>query len=437
MDYFFKFYDLYCKYNPLYIEDFKIFLCCPNCKSVPTIKFINTKRAFVSCKCNKNKLLNFKEIHDKFFLDYIEHKRDIIENYSCQKHDKKEFEYYCENCELNLCKDCLKNHKCDIKYLKDLKIYRNKESEIYYFLDILDESFNSFKEVISDIIYIYNRFPQFKLRQNISNILNLCKEEKNKSLSFAIHLTNKLLFDTSFLKEKNLNNLKELCLKNNKLNNEQIPILIKLNCKDLEILDLESNSFTSYLLLTVNENFTKLKILNLSSNRLYEDYNILKDKKISYHSIAKLNLSNGIFSDKTINLLSCLILSNLEHLDISSNNLSSLIFIRKINFGDKENKIRKLIASNNNYFSIDIINEYIDYLKLNYVHLEALILEQLYPTEYKEKSNLRFKIICFDEGQKTSCLIEEYEKTENESENRLNTLLDYQKRYDNDDNEEE
>ena len=33
--------------------------------------------------------------------------------------------------------------------------------------------------------------------------------------------------------------------------------------------------------------------------------------------------------------------------------------------------------------------------------------------------------------------IEEYEKAENESENRLNTLLDYQKRYDNDDNEEE
>ena len=231
--------------------------------------------------------------------------------------------------------------------------------------------------------------------------------------------------------------MKELYLKNNKLNNEKIPILIKIKCKDLEILDLESNSFTSYLLLTVNENFTKLKILNLSSNRLYEDYNILKDKKISYHSIAKLNLSNGIFSDKTINLLSCLILSNLEHLDISSNNLSSLIFIRKINFGDKENKIRKLIASNNNYFSIDIINEYIDYLKLNYVNLEALILEQLYPTEYKEKSNLRFKIICFDEGQKTSCLIEEYEKAENESENRLNTLLDYQKRYDNDDNEEE
>ena len=126
----------------------------------------------------------------------------------------------------------------------------------------------------------------------------------------------------------------------------------------------------------------------------------------------------------------------MEHLDISSNNLSSLIFIRKINFGDKENKIRKLIASNNNYFSFDIINEYIDYLKLNYVNLEQLILEEEYPTEYKEKSNLRFKIICFDEGQKTSCLIEEYEKTENESENRLNTLLDYQKRYDNDDNDD-
>ena len=403
-------------------------------ENVPIIKFINTKSALVSCKCCKNQLLNYEEISDKFFLDIKNHEHDFKENFVCQKHHKKVFKYYCEKCELNLCEDCLKNHKCHIKYLKDLKIYASKESKINGFLKDLDESFNAFKKVISNIILLYDYFPHFNLRQNISNILNF---KKDKIKSFILNLANKLLCDTSFLTKKDLNNLKELCLKNNKLNNEQISILTKLNCKNLEILDLESNSFTSYLLLTINENFTKLKILNLSTNRLYEDYNILKDKKIPYHSIIKLYLSNGIFSDKTINLLSCLILSNLEHLDISSNNLSSLIFIRKINFGDKENKIRKLIASNNNYFSIDIINEYIDYLKLNYVNLEALILEQLYPTEYKEKSNLRFKIICFDEGQKTSCLIEEYEKAENESENRLNTLLDYQKRYDNDDNEEE
>ena len=107
-------------------------------ENVPIIKFINTKSALVSCKCCKNQLLNYEEISDKFFLDIKNHEYDFKENFVCQKHHKKVFKYYCEKCELNLDEDGLKNHKCHIKYLKDLKIYASKESEINGFLKDLD-----------------------------------------------------------------------------------------------------------------------------------------------------------------------------------------------------------------------------------------------------------------------------------------------------------
>jgi hypothetical protein len=233
--------------------------------------------------------------------------------------------------------------------------------------------------------------------------------------------------------KKDLKNLKELNLKDNKLKNEQIHILKKLNCSDLETLNLESNFFTSYLLFTIIEKFTKLKEVNFSSNRLYEDYNILNNKIISYSSIKKLILSNGVFSDDTIDLLFHLEFSNLEYLDLSSNILSSLSFLLKINFGKEKNKIKKLIALNNDFYPINAINEYIDYLISNYACLELLILEDEYPTEYKEKNNLKlpFKIICFDDRKNCTYLIDEYEKYQIESDIRLNTLLDYQLYYDN------
>ena len=418
---------------------FNPFLFCKTCKKIPIINFFNTKKAFISCKCNKNKRITYEEILSNYFLDYLNFQcsDDFRENYKCHKHGFWfKLEFYCENCKLNLCKECRLNHICHIKYMRALKISDKNISEIHKFLDNLDESNNALKKIIHFLLNKYEEYPNYDIKKNINSILNLCKNRGFGS-SNILNLSNKNIIALAFLMKKDLQNLKELCLKKNKLNNAQIILMKKLNCYDLEKLNLESNSFTSYSLLTVIENFKKLKEVNFSSNRLYEDYNIIKVKIIPYHSILKLNLSNGIFSNDTIDLLSCLKFTNLEHLNLSFNNLSSLIFIRKIDFGDKENKIKKLIAVNDEYFSIDIINEYIDYLKLNYANLEQLILEEEYPIEYKEKNNLPFKIICFDEGQKTSCLIEEYEKAENESENRLNTLLDYQKRYDNDDNEEE
>lgn len=402
------------------------FLFCSVCKNIPNIKFFNTEKAFVSCNCNKDKQMTYEEILDKYFFYFFDYNyfHYFRENYFCQKH-MSSFEFYCDNCKLHICQSCRVNHICHIKYFKALKISDKKKSEIHKLLDDLDKSNNALKKIIDFLLITIEKYPNYDIKKNINSLLDLCKKKEDSESTYILNLSNKDLIALKFLMKKDLNNLKELCLKNNKLNNDQIILLKKLNCYDLEKLNLESNFFKSYSLFTVIENFTKLKEVNFSSNRLYEDYYTFKDKIIPYHSILKLKLSNGIFSDDTIDLLFCLRFTNLEHLDLSSNNLSSLIFIRKINFGDKENKIKKLIAVNNKYISNDIINANIDYLKLNYVNLEVFLLEEEYPIEYKEKNNLPFKIICFDGGQTSSSLIDEYEKVENG--NRLNTLSDFQK----------
>ena len=411
-------------------EEKILFLFCNNCKLIPLIKFDNLENASLSCNCcQQNQQMTYEEIFVKFFSN-IKQNNIIIDYFVCNIHNDI-FKFYCENCGLNLCEKCQEEHGCPLRFKINLKIFNPKLFEVDEFLTNLDETFISLKKVISFLFKQYQKYPHYNIRQNIISMLNLFLFDniKNESASFEIlNLSNKQLIHITFLVKKDLTNLKELNLRDNKLNNEQIPILKKLNCSNLEILNLESNFFTSYSLFTSIEKFTKLKEVNFSSNRLYEDCNILKNKIISYSSIVKLNLSNGVFSEDTINLLFHLKFLNLEYLDLSSNNLSSLSFLLKINFGKEENKIKKLIALNNDFFPINAINEYIDYLISNYANLELLILEEEYPIEYIEKNNLKllFKIICYDENKNCSYLIDEYEKNQIEIDIRLTTLFDYQ-----------
>ena len=400
-----------------------LFLFCYNCKNIPIIKFINLQKAYISCNCNSEiQKMTYEEIFNKYFLN-IEKHNNIIDYMICIKHNDI-FKFFCDNCELNLCEKCRENHRCHLRYIKDLNLFNNAYFDLDEFLSNLDDSFNALKKIIILLVKQYLIYPNYNLKQNIISFQKLNKKkEENENKNEYINIDS--------LIKKDLRNLKELCLKDNKLNNEQIPILKKLNCHYLIKLNLESNFFTSYSLFTVKENFNKLKEINFSSNRLYEDIDILKNRAIPYYSITKLILTNGLFSDETIYLLSCLIFVELESLDLSSNNLTSLSFIRKINFGNKINKLKKLIALDNGYFPISAINEYINYLKLNYVNLEQLILEEEYSIEYKGGNNLPFIIWCFDEAQISAVLIEQYEQEEHQNEiRRPNILSDYEGFYD-------
>ena len=197
-----------------------------------------------------------------------------------------------------------------------------------------------------------------------------------------------------------------------------------MKCKNLEILNLALNHFTDYLLLTVIENFPNLINLDLNTNRLYENIEALKNGTTQYYSIKKLNLSNGVFSNDTINFISSLLFKNLKDLNLSSNDLNSLSFIRHINFENEKNSIEKLKLYYNEISVDKIKDKDIEYLNTIYLNLKLVILEKDYPIEYKTKKYLRFKIICFDKEKITNFLLDKY--VEKENKNRTKILPDYQ-----------
>ena len=118
----------------------------------------------------------------------------------------------------------------------------------------------------------------------------------------VLNLENKQYTNVDSLLQKDLGNLKELCLKGNKLNNEQISILKNLNCHDLLKLNLESNYFTSYLLFTVVPNFNKLQDeLSSIEEKISYARSFYNDSVLKYNNKIEMFPSNiiaGMFNFK-------------------------------------------------------------------------------------------------------------------------------------------
>ena len=423
-----------------------LILFCQKCERVPIIKRINlnSKEALVFCNCHqKGEKFNFYKIY--FDFTCLLSQFQIAQYFKCNYHNE-EYRYYCENCEFHFCeKSVFFLHECDIKYLIDFETSKHDiEEKINYINKCLynldnDFRFHYLKEIISLIYMQYKKFPNFNIIKNINNIyLTFLKNRENSKEEIDININSNEIINLDFsnnqintiifLLKKDLRNLKVLNLHNNKLCNIQINNLKKLNCYNLTILNLSNNFFTDYLLLTVGENFVLLKELNLDTNRLYENIDILKIKLIVYDSVEKLILSNGVFSKETINSLQCLKFKNLKYLDLSSNDLNSFSFIKLINFGNNKNKIEKLILYNN---KISITDKDIDFLLFQYLNLKLVMLEEEedYSAIYKGRKNLPFKIFCFDNNKRSEYLLEQYGKKEKEDHSK--NLIEYQQYYDN------
>jgi len=424
---------------------FKCILLCLTCKTMPIIKPFDPvfQTAFVLCKCNEEgKIMSYEEIMDLFL--FKEEENDAIDNYiKCKKHNEL-FKYYCENHEKHLCENCYLSHKCNIKYVlnfQNLKYEYDIDEKIKYINKILlnlDESFILLKNLIFILFEQYNKFPNYNIIKNINNFywsFFIKDEEKSQNENNQILISSKVLdFSNShintitFLINKDLKNLKVLNLENNKLNNEQIFLFKKLKCKNLEILNLAMNYFTDYSLLTVFDNLSNLIDLDLNTNRLYENVEVLKNKTIAYYSIEKLNLSNGVFSNDTIRFISKIIFKNLKDFDLSSNNLDSISFIKFINYEGEKKSLEKLKLCNNEISIDSIKNEDLEYLNRIYLNLKLVILEKDYPVEYKPMKYLRFKIICFDDKKITNYLFDKFSEEENKK--RTKIFPEYQKYYD-------
>ena len=134
-----------------------------------------------------------------------------------------------------------------------------------------------------------------------------------------------------------------------------IDVIANLNFNDLKSLDLSYNYFTQFNLFKSIEHFTNLKIFKIGSNEFTEDIDeLMKDKKLEYklQSIEEIDLSLGVFSEKSIKLLSKFKFEKLRILDLNSNNLTSLSFIDYLNFAKENDK-----SDNKDYNTIKEMDE--------------------------------------------------------------------------------
>ena len=175
-------------------------------------------------------------------------------------------------------------------------------------------------------------------------------------------------------------NLKILNLYSNQISDEMIKFIYNFNFPKLESLDLGFNNLKSYELFKSIEHFTQLKKLNLTSNHFNTE--IPKDfmmNDLDFPNIEKIDFSNGIFCDKTINIIFPKFkFKKLKSIDLMSNNLHSLDFILNL----KNCPLETLILTNN-----DIDENQLKYLN-DFDNLKEINLRNNAIKSIKEVDNI-------------------------------------------------
>ena len=401
------------------------FIICPKCCSTPEILFKTTKSINILCNCSKIENDRMEDIINNYIIGNKNIKVKIGD-YSCKIHFNKKYEYFCKDCNKNICRDCkVIDDKHSTHELLPFLEYESKFQKIEEKIGKVNENF---KEVIKVIIENYKNYPNYNLYKNINNVYNLlndntnfdnCEHNENineiikwikirspKELSERINNIDKIIeiqiirqnfYDLSKicnleltglkvlnLSENNINdinplstakfeNLESLILLKNKIDDKNIDYIKQFKFPKLKTLNFYYNYFTNYKIFDEIKNFKNLEKLYIGSNRFNEKIENIDLKKTKYEflKLKAIGLTNGVFSEKSIKLISCFEFPELKELYLSGNNLKSLSFLEYLNCPKleeiwlKDNNIKdyNLIGKLENIKKINLDNNLIDNLE--------------------------------------------------------------------------
>ena len=297
--------------------------------------------------------------------------------------------------------------------------------EINISVDNKSEYLYNLKRLISTLIYEYNTSPNMEIIQNINNIYNRLSKnyilyikyidmnvnieifseydyfEKNKNenkhlfkkieipaYNFNINilkdevfinleilnLKGNNLFDISPLSTVKFSNLKTLNLNSNQISDDMIKYIYKFNFPTLENLDFGINNLKNYEFFKSIEHFHKLKQLNMTSNlfnkKIPDNWNI---KEIKLLSLEKIDFSNGVFSEESINIIFPIIkFEFLKSINLMSNNIQTLNFIQNL----KNCPLEILNLTNNELNEKQLIHLYA-LSELKEIHLKNNLIQNI------------------------------------------------------------
>ena len=285
---------------------------------------------------------------------------------------------------INACKNVCLDSKIPYEILEVLE-YNNTNNTIEYIFK--NPNIYTFKNLI-----ILNLSDNQLSKFDIDELGKVdCQELEVLNLSYNYLDDNKILKKLEKIKFKQL---KELNLSNNEI--IEIDFLERIDFKDLEILNLSCNEIND-LSIFDKVKFKQLKELNLSNNKLSDSIGL---NLWDFKDLEVLNLSHNELQDIEI-FLYHLQLKQLTELDLSFNNIEEAYSLRNVDF----KKIKKINLRNKlldlNYYD-ELYDDDISFIKSilkndNFIKLKELDLREN-------------KISSYDRFLEDLELLKEYEK---------------------------
>ena len=190
-------------FEELSIENKKIIIYkCRKCSDTIMINKIiyYNQQLYLECDCLCSKIINLKieDLDDEYKCEEIINKSRLIKsnNYTCNAHyNISKFEYYCEDCDSNVCSECIGdvhiNHTLidfngdyitkvinNINDIDETKIIENdsntKSNELSLVLDNLHEkdriNINLLLNLLKDLIIMFKEYSCYNYYKSIINV---------------------------------------------------------------------------------------------------------------------------------------------------------------------------------------------------------------------------------------------------------------------------
>ena len=146
---------------------------CKFCNRVPIIDFMKDNKISYICECKDSpRDLNIIQVYD--FLYYFNQINFGIENLKCYLHFK-EYGYFCEKCEKNVCPQCFNNCSEHKDKIKSLYLMNNSIDKYNYIYNKIKDKNQNYINIENNSLVFNNELKNdnisFQSDENISLIL--------------------------------------------------------------------------------------------------------------------------------------------------------------------------------------------------------------------------------------------------------------------------
>ena len=284
----------------------EIYYNCTECASLIEILDLNERKNIIEFKClNRNNPHKRKMPIIEFLNKMKKYNNKNINNDICITHNKK-YDCYCLDCNIHLCKDCLKQRKHIKNFKSSIEEIQPDKDELYtmekiikYYedkIDKLERGKISKKYELDNKLQIYKKKlkekKEIKMKENDNKLEKELKRNNDKYINDISNIKKKYLNEIKKRKRKYEMNIKEIKLKFN-LIKEKENIIYKNKIENLDKKFLKVNQQYGY-----NKKIDNMKNINRVNEIIYNAYNNYNNNY--YNSININNILMKHYNNKQI-----------------------------------------------------------------------------------------------------------------------------------------